>query len=91
MVKLLIADPDPDTREHLRHLFAAGGIGVEVTGNGEEALRVAVDQDIDIVIAELDLPGMDGLTLLKECQRHCPETVCCPNTAAGVRPKSMPT
>ena len=73
MVRALIADPDPATRRQLSALFDGSGLQVDVTADGLLALRRVLDHDVDIVVAELGLPGMDGLTLLRELQRLRPD------------------
>lgn len=47
---------------------------VETAGDGEEALRKQRELQFDIVITDLLMPRMDGLTLLIEIRRRYPET-----------------
>jgi len=41
------------------------GYAVDVTGNGEEGLWLATSNEYDVVILDLMLPGLDGLTVLE--------------------------
>ena len=48
-------------------------IGVRTTvfcNNGEDALRQIVGQPVHLVISDYNMPGMDGLTLLKKLREH---------------------
>jgi two-component system chemotaxis response regulator CheB len=52
--------------------------GVEVTGyavNGEEGLRKAMDIRPDLITMDLEMPGMDGFTLLRIIMTACPVPV----------------
>ena len=40
------------------------GYAVDVSGNGEEGLWLAESNDYDVIILDLMLPGLDGLSLL---------------------------
>lgn len=43
--------------------------------SGEEALQMMARQKIGIIVTDMKMPGMDGLTLLKQCLRDYPDTV----------------
>ena len=62
---LLIEDYQP-----LQKALAKGlreeGFAVDHTGDGKEGLWYAMGNDYDVIILDLMLPGMDGLTLLKK-------------------------
>lgn len=52
--------------------------GVEVAGyamNGEEGLRKAMDISPDLITLDLEMPGMDGFTLLRIIMTACPAPV----------------
>ena len=83
MVRALIVDPDPTTQTHLRDMLAGVGLDLQIVADGMRALRIALEQEVDLIIAELKLPGMDGLSLLRELQRRRPETAVILLTAFG--------
>lgn len=64
--KILITDDDGDLRELLTEAVSNWGYSTEVAMDGDEALRCLKMQRYDIVITDLMMPGMDGLTLLKK-------------------------
>lgn len=83
MVRILIVDPDKASRGELRDLFDGPDREIHCTGDGIHALRMVLDHDIDVVIAELQLPGMTGLELLSEVRKQRPDTAVVLLTAFG--------
>lgn len=62
---LLIVDSDDVNRRRLAEYFTGQGYQVEEEQNGRVALRRIAEQQPSAVIAEVDLPGENGLTLCK--------------------------
>ena len=63
MIKLLIVDDIPETRDHLARLI---GLEREIdvvgtAGSGEEAIQQAMDLRPDIIVMDINMPGMDGV------------------------------
>ena len=70
MTKVLIVDDHPIVRRGLKDiLIAEGGFEVSEASDGHEALSIVKNQSFDIIILDLDLPGIPGLELLKEIHR----------------------
>ena len=44
------------------------------SGSGDEAIRICQHQEIDIVLMDLVMPGMDGAATTREIREHCPNT-----------------
>lgn len=67
---ILFVDDDPTAHRivasHLRQW------PLESAYSGEEALEIINEKDIQIVITDIGMPGMDGLTLLKRIKRTRP-------------------
>src|SRR5659263_166268 len=63
-LRVLVVDDDATIRRALAALIARDGYDVQSVASGEEALK-ALNQDLyDIVLLDLDLPGMGGLDVL---------------------------
>ncbi|MCM3693587.1 response regulator [Neobacillus niacini] len=74
-LKVLIADDEPIIREGIRYSIDWNEIGMEVAAeaeDGEEALELALKYEIDILLADLNMPIMNGLALIKNIRRSLP-------------------
>ena len=64
--RILAVDDDPWTLKNLRDVLSGAGYDPIVTGNPEEVLSLIEDNDPDVVLLDLMLPGVDGIDLLRE-------------------------
>lgn len=74
-LKVLLADDEPIIRDGIRYSVDWGEMGMEVVAeaeDGEEALEIALEYQIDILLADLNMPIMNGLTLIKEVREKLP-------------------
>ena len=62
---LVIEDYDP-LRKSLAKGLQEAGFAVDATGDGEEGLWYATDEAYDVIILDLMLPKIDGLSILKK-------------------------
>jgi len=72
--RVLIADDEKNTREGLRLLFQDRPLVVRLAADGEEALQIVRAEPVDVVLADLKMPKIDGLELLKRIKRESPQT-----------------
>lgn len=70
--KILITDDDSAMRELLAEAAGGWGYTASVANNGEEAVRRLRMEKYDIVITDLMMPGMDGITLLMKIKELDP-------------------
>jgi two-component system, OmpR family, alkaline phosphatase synthesis response regulator PhoP len=71
MPKILIVEDDPAVRDILRIALEREGMTVEVVGSGERALLSFRDAGaLDLVILDIVLPDIDGITLCQELRRR---------------------
>ena len=63
--RVLIAEDEPASRSGLEQLLRSWGYEVAIAGDGEEALEQASAFRPALIIADLVMPKMDGLTLLR--------------------------
>lgn len=63
-IRVMIVDDVAETREQLRKLlsFDADIQVVAMAGSGEEAVSTATNVQPDVVLMDINLPGMDGIT-----------------------------
>ncbi len=64
-MRLLIVEDFEVLREALAAGMAEQGFAVDATGDGREGLWYATTNDYDVIILDIMLPGMDGLTILR--------------------------
>jgi two-component system response regulator PilR (NtrC family) len=68
-----LIDDEPVIHDVLGQLLSAEGYQVEISSSGEEALTKFREQEFDLVLLDLLMPGMDGLEVLKEIKKIDPE------------------
>lgn len=74
MIKLLIADPHPIIRKGLELLFSASS-NIQIMGsvdNGEAIIDFIKKTPVDIILTEIDLPKLNGLTVLRILKNEFP-------------------
>ncbi|MFH7326485.1 sigma-54-dependent transcriptional regulator [Desulfurivibrio sp. C05AmB] len=65
MKTILVVDDEPNYLIILSELLRDEGYEVFTAGQGDEALQVVKEADLDLIITDMRMPGMDGLELLK--------------------------
>jgi two-component system KDP operon response regulator KdpE len=65
MSRILVVDDEPQIRRTLEINLAARGYEVDQAATGELALDLAARRNPDLVILDLGLPGMDGVTVVQ--------------------------
>lgn len=73
-IKLLIVDDELSMREFLSILLEREGYVVEVAGSAEEALRMMESNYFDMVLSDVNMPGLSGIDLLARIKKVSPET-----------------
>ena len=69
---ILIVDDEKIVRESLRDWLENVGYKVIIAESGEEALKIIKRRKIKIMLADLVMPGMDGIELMKEARKIVP-------------------
>ena len=67
--RLLVADDSVTTRTMEKAILEEAGYEVLVAADGHQAWRILQDEAIDLLVADVEMPGMDGFTLT-ETLRH---------------------
>jgi two-component system, OmpR family, response regulator len=72
-MRLLIIEDEPRILAFLARGMQAEGFAVDAAGTGPAGLERALSQSYDVVLLDLLLPGLDGLSVLRELQRRLPD------------------
>jgi two-component system, chemotaxis family, chemotaxis protein CheY len=77
MRQILAVDDSPSMRDMVRIALSAAGFEVAQAGDGEEALALARTRTFDLVLSDVNMPRMDGISLIRALRseaayRHIP-------------------
>jgi len=81
--QILIVDDEENARLGLSKLLAQEGYQVDSVADGFEALDLLEHKAVNLVISDINMPRMNGLTFLRELQRKHPRTNVIMITAYG--------
>ena len=70
MDTILVVDDEPNYLVVLSELLKDEGFEVLTAQRGEEAFRIAEEADLDLVITDMRMPGMDGVELLRAIKSY---------------------
>ncbi|MGH3996343.1 MAG: response regulator, partial [Pseudonocardiaceae bacterium] len=73
MTTVLLVEDDTGIAEPLSRALQREGHEVVVVGDGPTALARAVQEEIDLLVLDLGLPGMDGLDVCRRLRRVRPD------------------
>ena len=73
--KVLVVDDEQPVRVTLKEVLSREGYVVLTASSGQEALQLMGDMAVDLVMVDLKMEGMDGLTLIEEIKQQWPATV----------------
>ena len=65
MINILVVDDEEPFRRLLKKELGRKGYSVEVASDGREALRLLRDRSFDVVLLDVVMPGVDGISLMK--------------------------
>jgi len=80
---ILVADDEKIVRESLRDWLVNVGYRVEIAESGEAALQIIKQKKVTIMLADLVMPGLDGIELMKEARKIAPTIITVIITAYG--------
>jgi len=70
---VLVVDDEQPVRDLLARALTAAGYHVDVAADGPSALEQLGREDYDLLITDLQMPGMDGLSLIREARLGAPD------------------
>ncbi|MDP3581016.1 MAG: response regulator, partial [Ignavibacteria bacterium] len=80
---VIIIDDEEAQVQSLKSFLTKRNYSVFTAGEGEKALKIAQENTIDIVLTDFQMPGWDGLTVLREMKNLNPEIDVVVMTAFG--------
>jgi len=81
--KILIVDDEEGMRRLLSRILVKEGYETHAVGNGEEAMQAIAQDQFELVITDIKMPGMGGLELLAELRAYDPRLPIIVITAYG--------
>ncbi len=72
-IRALIVDDSSVMRKIVERTLRQGGMdlaSVAEAGNGEEGLAILRKQTVDLILCDINMPGMDGLEMLQQMQKE---------------------
>ena len=73
-MRLLIVEDEKQICDMVAKSLYAAGYEVDTCYDGKEALECILSENYDLIVLDLNLPGMDGMELLKELRKYNDET-----------------
>ncbi|HUV51097.1 MAG TPA: HD domain-containing phosphohydrolase [Anaerolineae bacterium] len=86
---LLIVDDEPNTISSLKRQLRHESYSIYSANSGEEGLRILKENDVGVVLSDLKMPEMDGITFLENVKQIKPDVVRVLLTAHGTLENAM--
>jgi len=71
---ILVVDDEPAVREFVERALNYAGYGVDVAGDGNEALVALKDKYYDLLLTDIVMPDLDGIALALKVSKDYPKT-----------------
>src|ERR671939_953787 len=71
-VRVLLVEDDEDNRELMMEVLEAAGYDVLSAARGAEALKLLAEEQVDVVVTDLGMPGMGGLEIARAAKKIAP-------------------
>ncbi|MFH0783357.1 MAG: sigma-54 dependent transcriptional regulator [Pseudomonadota bacterium] len=73
MASVLIVDDERSMRDFLKILLEKAGHKVAIAENSQKALAILDNQQVDVIVSDIRMPGMTGIELLETVKRDFPD------------------
>jgi DNA-binding NtrC family response regulator len=87
--KALVIDDDMATLELMRFHLESESFEVVTAGNGKKGLSYVEEEEFDIILTDLNMPGLNGIEMVKRCKEISPETEIIMITGDGSASKAV--
>ena len=71
--RVLVVDDERFFQELFRELLQGAGHQVRAAASGEEALKLMAEEHFDVLLTDVVMPGIDGVTLAREAKKRDPD------------------
>lgn len=71
-IRILLVDDEENARIALTRILSKEGYHVDSVANGYEALNYLRERDVNLIITDIKMPEMDGMTFLREINKSFP-------------------
>ena len=95
-LRILLAEDNPVNQEHAKVLLEKWGHEVTCAVNGKEALAILAERSVDLIVMDVQMPGMDGLAATaairereKQSGEHVPILAMTADAMAGARKQCL--
>jgi two-component system cell cycle response regulator CpdR len=73
MPRILLAEDDDNMRQFLERALGRAGYDVEAVGDGDAALERVTANEYDLLLADVVMPGIDGVELARRASALLPD------------------
>lgn len=70
--RILLVDDEENARVALSKLLAREGYIIDMVANGFEALNHLREHDVNLIVTDINMPEMDGISFLRELKKSFP-------------------
>ncbi|NWH05161.1 response regulator [Desulfobacter latus] len=70
MKKILVVDDSPVVRSFHSNILKVEGFAADVAGDGIEAIEKSLNKAYDLILSDINMPRMDGLTMIQELRQE---------------------
>lgn len=70
MASILVVDDSPSMRQLVALTLKRAGHDIHLAEDGVDALRLAQDVDVDVVITDIHMPNMNGIELINQLRQQ---------------------
>jgi two-component system, OmpR family, response regulator len=71
-LRVLLVEDDEDNRELMTEVLETAGYEVLSAAGGAEGLKALAEQEVDVVVTDLGMPGMGGLEMARAAKKIAP-------------------
>jgi hypothetical protein len=82
--KILVVEDDSSSRLYLNKILEKAGVSILNAGDGEEAVAMALNNDVDIILMDIQLPIIDGYAATLKIREVKKDLIIIAQTAYGL-------